>query len=193
MTEVETILIGLILGDGSLTPLSNRQHQLQLHLGYSERYFSYLKWIHQKLQPLGLNGIQPKRGYHQFHFYSKPSSLIGRLRTFFYPAGVKMVPKEIGQLLTEPISLAIWYMDDGTLDYRAKYHANACIATYNFSFHDCLQLRKVLIRNFGLQTTVSKSMMRGKIYYRLYFPSASMVKFMALIAPYMNHVLLTKS
>lgn len=184
--EIEAILVGLILGDGSLTPPSVRRHESQLHLGYCDRYLSYLTWLHERLTPIGVWPIKPKVGFRQHHFYSKPSIVIGKLREKFYPQGIKQVPANIDQLLIHPISLAVWYMDDGSLDFRAGYHANASIATYNFSKYDCYQLSAVLKKNFGLIANVHKSTMRGKTYFRLYFPSQSMQRFMECITPYMQ-------
>lgn len=186
MDEVSAILIGSILGDGSLTPLSVRRAESQLHLGYHERSLPYLEWLHGKLRPLGLNPIRAKRGYRQYHSYSKPSRFIGQFRRIFYQDGVKVVPEQINDLLVHPVSLAVWYMDDGSLDFRAGDHANASIATYNFSEHDCLRLSKVLLDNFGLRANVHRSTMRGKIYYRLYFLSENMEEFMALIGPFIQ-------
>jgi len=186
MNEVDAILVGSMLGDGSLTPLSLRKQESQLHLGYSKRYWSYLVWLHAKLRPLGVYAIQPKRGFEQFHLYSKPSSELGRLRNQFYPQGIKLIPSDIAQMLIRPISLAVWYMDDGSLDFREGYHANASIATYNFSEDDCHRLSGVLQDNFGLEAKVHRSTMRGKVYFRIYFPSKSMDLFMRLIEPYMQ-------
>lgn len=60
------------------------------------------------------------------------------------------------------------------------------IASYNFSNTDCLRLSGVLRKNFGLDCRVHQSTMRGKTYYRLYFPSSSMEEFMRLIRPYIQ-------
>lgn len=184
MDEVLAILVGSILGDGSLTPPSVKRQESQLHVGYHEKYLPYLEWLHQKLAPIGVNPIQVKRGFRQCHFYTMPSGLLGRLYRIFYPNGVKVVPEEIAGLLVHPLSLAVWYMDDGSLDFRVRYHANATLATFSFSENDCLRLSNVLERNFRLTTKVHRSTMRGKVYFRLYFPSESMASFMALIEPY---------
>ena len=41
---------------------------------------------------------------------------------------IKIIPHDIQKILNNPISLAVWYMDDGSLDYRPKYHHNASIS-----------------------------------------------------------------
>src|SRR3990167_1224606 len=110
MDEVRAILIGSVLGDGSLTQLSVRKQQSKLHLGYREQSLPYLEWLRTKLRRLGVNPIRRKRGYRQHYCYTKPSTLIGQLRHIFYDdAGRKVVPPTIAQLLTHPLSLAVWY------------------------------------------------------------------------------------
>ncbi len=184
MDKLSAILVGSILGDGSLTPSSVRRQESQLHLGYSEQYLPYLEWLHSQLQPIGVNPIQVKRGYRQYHFYTTPSGFVGWFRRMFYPDGVKVVAEDISGLLVDPLSLAVWYMDDGSLDFRAGDHCNASIATYNFSESDCLRLSRVLWSNFRLRANVHRSTMRGKTYFRLYFLSESMEDFLALIEPH---------
>ena len=102
----------------------------------------------------------------------------------FYPKGKKIVPKNIKELLRNPLTLAVWYQDDGTLDCRSKYHYNAMFATYCFSFSDCKLLAKALRENFNLDARVCKCKMRGKTRYRLYIASKSMNNFVGLVEPH---------
>ena len=171
------VVIGLILGDGNLRPPTKRKGESLLDVKYSDRYLSYLCWLHKVLKPVGVNPIKPKKEFNQHRFYTKPSKELGELYKIFYPQGVKIIPERIFRFLTNPLSLAVWYMDDGSLDFRDRYHFNACFATYNFSKNDCELLRKVLLLNFGLKTRVHKSTMRGKIYFRLYVLAESMERF----------------
>lgn len=178
------ILVGSILGDGNLTPVSKRKGESQLHVSYHSKFLSYLKWMHNELASLGVNPIRPKKGYEQYQFYTKPSKDLGKLRQTFYPHGKKIVPISIRKLLCDPLSLAVWYMDDGSLDNRARYHFNSSFATYNFSQDNCERLRETLLRNFGIQATIQKSRMRGKVYLRLYILAESMERFITLVAPH---------
>lgn len=180
------ILVGLILGDGSLTPKSKRRGESQLHLGYDDKNLSYLRWIHRQLKGIGVYPVKVKTGYHQHHFYSRPSRTLGTLREIFYPQGRKWVPRQIKDLLVHPISLAIWYQDDGTLDARPRYHWNIRIATYCFPKRDCARLAEALRQNFDLDVSVAKCTMRNKVYWQLYIKSSSMNRFIELIRPYIH-------
>lgn len=111
-----------------------------------------------------------------------------RTKKAFYPnEGKKIVPPNIKELLSSPLALAIWYQDDGTLDFRDKYHRNAMFATHCFSFEDCTLLKDTLQENFGIKSSVCKCRMRGKMYYRLYVFSASMEIFVEAIRPYIHN------
>lgn len=152
---------------------------------YSDRYSDYLVWIRNTLSENGLPvlGIQDhENGQHRFHVRS--SAELGELRRLFYPNGVKTVPTAIRCCLTDPLSLAIWYMDDGTLDFRELYHCNVSFATYSFTFDECKLLVETLKENFGIKSSVTKSTMRGKVYPRLYIWSRSMKVFLDLVDPY---------
>lgn len=179
--ECFAIVIGSILGDGYLAPY-NRREQAQLWFKYSDKSFLYLKWLHEKLTPIGVKPLKPKKGYNQHQFLTKPSFHLWQLRRIFYPKGKKIIPDEITNFLTSPLSIAIWYMDDGNLDFREKYHCNASFATYNFVKDDCEKLRKTMRINFDIETSVHQSTMRGKVYHRLYVLSKSMKRFVNLVS-----------
>jgi len=181
---VKSIMIGSILGDGFLDKPTRNGSRLTIK--YDDKSITYLKWLHKKLANFGVSEIKKKRGYHQHYFSTKPSFETAYLRNVFYPSGKKIIPFDIQKILNNPISLAVWYMDDGSLDYRLKYHRNASIATFCFSYKDCELLAKTLKVNFGVEARVHLSTMRGKKYYRLYITSKSFNDFMKLIKPYIN-------
>lgn len=178
------IIIGSILGDGWLRP-SRDNLKSSLELKYDDRYLSYLVWLHKMLIPLRVSPIKPHNGYHQHRFYVKLSEELGALRKLFYPKGIKIVPKEIKELLTQPISLAVWYMDDGNLDYRYKYHCSPSFATYGFTPLDCRLLVETLKNNFSLDVRIHRTTMRGKTYYRVYVSSTSTKQFFKLVGQYL--------
>ena len=121
----------------------------------------------------------------EIRFYTKHSVLIGEYRKLFYPQGRKIVPDNINELLTDPLSLAVWYMDDGTLDFRETYHCNVMLATYNFTFDECKLLVGMLKENFGIHSSVTKCTMRGKVYPRLYVWAKDTLRFLDIVDPYM--------
>lgn len=183
--HVQAILIGLILGDGYLSkPVGKKKSTSYLDLKYDENYLEYLRWIHKELKELHPSEIKKKKGFHQYRFYTKAREDIGFLRDIFYPNGTKIIPSNIVKYLKDPITLAIWYQDDGTLDYRDKYHANSLFATHCFTKEECDLLVGALHQIYNLDVRVCRCFMRGKLYFRLYVTSKSMPAFMKIITPY---------
>jgi len=181
------IIIGSILGDGFLTPLTKRRNLSRLWLKYDDDNLEYLRWLHRMLMPIGVEPIKKKGGnYTQHYFLTHSSRELGILREKFYKGGKKMIPEDIDELLVHPLSLAVWYMDDGNLDFRDHYHCNATFATYGFDRSGCDTLVKVLGKNFGIQCRIHRTTMRNKTYYRLYILSGSTDLFMDLVKPYMH-------
>lgn len=130
--KIKAILIGLTLGDGYLTPFVGASRRSRMEIKGDNKNLSYLRWLHSQLKPIGVSDLKPKRNYHQHRFYTKTTKETGKLRELFYPSGQKIIPRSIKKLLKNPLSLAVWYQDDGSLDYRSKYHYNAMFATYCF-------------------------------------------------------------
>ena len=185
LNEVSAILIGLILGDGHVTPITPRSLKSDLKVAYSDKYITYLQWLHGKLSPIGMGVISTIPSKNQHAFSSLASSLMAEYRKIFYPEGRKIVPLNIAELLTEPLSLAIWYMDDGTLinQFSKSYYA-ARFATYSFTYEEHLLLKAALSENFGIETSIVSSAMRGKKYFRLDIPTAYTSKFIEIVRPH---------
>lgn len=186
-TRSIAILVGLILGDGYITKPYGASQNAALDIKYDEKYLPYLHWLHNELSVYAPSPVRKKKGFHQFRFYTKRNCEIGHLRRLFYREdGTKIVPVNIADYLTDPITLAVWYQDDGTLDYRDKYHANALIATHCFTKEECQMLAYALSKNFQLDIRVCRCQMRGKLYFRLYVTSKSMDAFMQLVEPFIQ-------
>jgi hypothetical protein len=183
------IAIGSVLGDGFLHRLSKRKSTSQLYVSQHDSKLPYLKWLHSELgKNIKMNPIKPKTGYQQHWFMSEPDQRLGYLKRSFYFERRKIIPFNIKELLNNDRSLAVWYMDDGNLDKRSKYHCNSAIATYCFSFRECETLSEVFKENFGIKVSVNKTKMRGKIYPRLYIWSESMDRFVSLVKPFIHPV-----
>lgn len=184
---VQNIVVGSLLGDGWLRKLCRGTGTSIYAVKYNDKTIGYLEWLRDQVIELGPSLLKEKPGYSQHYFYTRARTDIGNLRKIFYPSeGKKVVPENIDELLTDPIGLAIWYQDDGTLDRRSKYHWNIRIATYCFSYEDCTRLKETVQRNFGIEVSVCKCQMRQKMYYQLYVPSKSMERFIETVRPYIH-------
>lgn len=185
-SRTRSILAGSLLGDGWLDPIS-KTGKSSYRAKYNDKSIGYLKWLRNQVSELKPTELKPIEKYSQHYFFTKYSRDLGEFRKLFYPKeGKKRVPKNISEFLGDPISLAIWYQDDGTLDCRSKYHWNVRMATYCFPYEDCVILAKTVKRHFNIEMSVCRCTMRGKVYYQLYVLSKSMKRFIETVRPYIH-------
>lgn len=178
----EQIIIGLILGDGGL---EKNGCNVRLRLEHGLKQAEYLDWLFKEFSDV--SGKSPrlvvdkyakhKKLYYKWRFSTKTLPELNKYYNLFYPQGKKKVPDNIVDLLIEPLSLAIWYMDDG-------YKRNDCnafrISTDNFSYEDQLKLLNCLRANFHIFGKLHKKANAWNIY----IPNAETKKFVQLISEY---------
>jgi hypothetical protein len=178
------ILIGAILGDGYLQKTGKRNARLKLE--HSEKQKDYIFWKYEELKnlmqdrPKRIERFNPRWGktyvYYRCQTHSMP--LLGRYKRYFYDeGGKKRVPENIEKLLRSPLSLAVWYMDDG--HYYAR-DGVGYIYLPKYSPEDLERLLGALKNNFGLEPKLIKK----KGYPVLYFPREEFEKLMAIIKPH---------
>lgn len=178
------ILIGILLGDGYLQKTGKRNARLKLE--HPEQQREYLFWKYEQLRnlmqdkPQRIERYNPvwKRTYTYYRCQTHSMPLLGRYKRYFYDEqGRKRVPENIAQLLKSPLSLAVWFMDDGHYYPRDGV---AYIYLPRYSEEDLKRLVTALEENFGLRPMV----VWKKGYPCLYFPRQETEKLMALIKPW---------
>lgn len=113
------MLIGTVLGDGFLQKTGAKNARLRLEHGGKQK--EYLFWKAAQFprlfqgKPLYLERKHPHSGsvYKYWRQQSNATPELGKWRALFYPEGKKRIPNALMKLLTEPLALAVWYMDDG--------------------------------------------------------------------------------
>jgi len=123
--EQKSILFGIILGDGYLQKTGKKNARLRLEHGKDQK--EYLLWKVRKLgkifqgRPKYLERIHPstKRKYCYWRHQSQSAPFLGKLRKIFYPEGKKIIPEKLERYLS-PLTLAVWFMDDGYYYLRDK-------------------------------------------------------------------------
>lgn len=184
LTEVEyATIIGSLLGDGCMER-NGRNVRLKIGHGLSQR--EYLEWKHSVLLRLAAGqtrfvpgAIHKKTGirYSRVEFATRSLELFEEIWTTFYRSGNKRIPCNIAELLHSPLSLAIWFMDDG-------YRRNDCnalrINTDAFSLDEQLLLVDAMKTNFAISCKIHK---KGK-FLNLYIPVSETKKFRETISQY---------
>jgi hypothetical protein len=175
----QEIITGTLLGDGHLeTQDSGKTYRLKIE--HCDAQSEYLEWLYQEFKSWipsePYTKVKNGSVYVGLRTYSHKS-----LQTFgkiFYPQGKKIIPRVIEKLLT-PLSLAIWFMDDGSL--KSVRHRTYVIHTLGYDRDELENVQKVLLKKFDLHTSLHSQ--KGK-YWRLYIQSQSADKFKKLIEPY---------
>ncbi len=121
------LLLGMILGDGYLQKTGENNARLRLEHSFKQK--AYLDWKYQQLRnlfqspPKFLKRLHPqsKRTYSYVRLQSHSSPVLGKLRQQFYSVeGKKCLPHDLNRVLKSPLTIAVWYMDDGYYDKRDK-------------------------------------------------------------------------
>ncbi|TSC62663.1 MAG: homing endonuclease [Parcubacteria group bacterium Greene0416_14] len=166
----KAILVGTLLGDGFLQKTGVRNARLRLEHGHAQKEYLLWKATHfPKLfqgKATYLERVHPisKKIYKYWRQQSSTTPELGRWRTLFYPDGKKHIPETLSEILTDPLSLAVWYMDDGYFDARSK---NSYFYLGRVTEHEAEIAKAAIKKNFGISGTVYDKKKKG---YTLFFP-----------------------
>lgn len=180
----KAILIGMILGDTYLQKTGKNNARIRLEQSMKQQ--EYLVWkAHQfpeffQGKPTMLTRLNPKYGktYEYVRWQSYASPEIGKFQKLFYLKDRKGIPSALSTVLVDPLSLAVWYMDDGYLYHRDKM---AYIYLPTYTKEEISILLSVLEKNFGINPIV-KTKKRNTMV--LVFTVSETRKLLAVISPY---------
>ena len=184
MTKAQKdIVIGTILGDSYIAvSISGKTH---IEIKQADRYKEYVFWLYDNLKYLfPVSTPKQRKDNNQWYVNSSFSSELNELHKLFYIEGKKTIPSNIGEMLTSPLSLAVWFMDDGTLDYRLKDHCAFHLCTNCFTRDETQRLIDVLYSNFGVKASMHYTLCRGKRHTRIYIGALGRERFIDLISLY---------
>ncbi len=160
--------MGTLLGDGSLQP---RKKFARLHIKHALKQLSLVDFkrsVFAEITNMKVRQFQQEvkgKKYYFAEFVTLTHKVFSDFYDCFYPNGHKEVPKNIGQLLVDPVSLAVLIMDDGSAE-----SAGLSISTHSFSKRGVKLLSQTIQNNFGISSNLR--MNKGK--HILYFSKASM-------------------
>lgn len=164
-SDQKQIIVGKLLGDGHLETANGKTWRLKIEHSLSQQ--AYVDWLYTKLKNLTPSEPKIKQQEVQGRVYSKywfNTSYSGSFRFYgqqFYVNGRKVVPKQINRWLT-PLSLAVWYMDDGSR--KSNQHRAKIINTQCFDQISLNRLQEALRLNFGIETKLRKQREGWQIY-----------------------------
>jgi hypothetical protein len=170
--EQKSILIGCLLGDGTL----RRKRNTLLEINHSSKQEDYVFWLYSKfkgcvLTPPKIRVNGPNRT--SYRFTTRSIVAFNVFYEKFYPGNLqKKIPRDLD---LNPLSLAVWFMDDGSKSRNALY-----LNTQQFNLEDQKYLISLLDNSFGIKATLNKD----KCYYRIRIRVSSIEKFRDLTSPF---------
>ena len=180
--EQKALILGTLLGDGSV---EKRNKNPRLRIDHSVAQKDYVFWKYDIFKNIATREPhvlyeQDKRSgkvFERWYFSTKAIPELEFYYRLFYQEGRKTITEEILDHFRDPLSLAVWLMDDG-------YKRNDCdalrLSTDCFSYEENLILRKCLFDNFGVSSKIHR---KGKVW-NIYIPSAQMKLTRGLLNPH---------
>jgi recombination protein RecA len=182
------VILGGVMGDGALSYGPGR-HAVRLRFGHGAKQAEYCDWKASLFANIGSSRSVNAKGA-VFHDVPALPELT-ELREAVYIDRKKVFSHEYLKQLT-PLSLAIWYMDDGSFATRAKGlqertrdgsgRSEICVEAMEPTTR--VRLRDHLADTWGIQATLMLKGARQKA--TLVFPKDETAKLHALIAPFVH-------
>jgi len=170
------ITIGSILGDGNLS--SNwSSTNYRLKISHSIKQSEYILWKYEILKDFVLTKPQVYEKTKSISFRTISHHEFTELYKLFYPFGKKVVPRNIEELIKDPITITVWFMDDGNIRKVKEKIYGYYLNTQSFSLGENKILIQALKNNFDIDSMVMKN--RGK--YRIYIGALGKEKFSQLV------------
>jgi hypothetical protein len=169
-----SVLIGKYLGDGTVT---KKGHVMVGHSGKQDFYVCHLaakfgnRPVHRSYAVL--NGKK--------HAVSRCRILAKRIWPDFPLEAKKVISQWLLDNLN-PVALAYWYMDDGTLSKAHNGRQFPLFCSESFTREDCLRICERLMVEWGLYTWLKKE--KWGHGYRIALKHESLERFFGYVAPY---------
>jgi hypothetical protein len=151
------VLVGSLLGDGTLRRQGNKRNAL-FEVNHAFKFKEYVDWKWQHFREYVLTPPKPRAGNGKrvaYRFTTRSLPVFTNYHQWFYGSGKKRVPSD---LELDTLTLAVWFMDDGSKSREAWY-----LNTQQFTREEQEFLRSLLKTTFGIGCALN----RDKQYLRL--------------------------
>lgn len=176
------IIRGSLLGDGNLSEngKKNNGFGIRFRLGHGLKQKKYLEWKASLFKNINSCIYQYKNS---IKFDSTPLPELFPLKKEMYKGKYKFLSADFLAALT-PLSLGIWYMDDGSLDIRDKAQTKGRIAFCVQKIHPAsrVQIQELLVNRYDVQTKIRFQAGRAI----LVFDQGNTKKFLNLIKKFIH-------
>lgn len=178
------LLVGIIIGDGYIGKVP---WSYQITVGHGASQKDYCEWKMNLVNEMKIFDTELhmytkkiKDKYMQYGF-SKTSKKLEKLYTLFIEDGHKVV-KNVLKYLKSNRSVAIWFMDDGSMESARKkqkdgtikyYRPNMKLCTHCFTYEENILIQKFFKEKYQIDCSIRKEVKRNRPgcpeYYYLRF------------------------
>ena len=161
------VLIGSVLGDLHIQKTPSRTGTCRLRFCHSVKQKEFVDWKYQVFekdfcQQVKSPFVEKSKTRNDYLFYTSYRDEFKQPHTDWYSLVestdpdkgerfVKQVPLNITQILTDPLALAVWYLDDGT----KRSDTESCrIATQSFLEKENKLLQEAVATNFTISAKI---------------------------------------
>lgn len=159
----QLLVVGSILGDGCLLENWSKTN-FRLSITHSQKQSEYIHWKYLQLKNFILSKPRKYDRNQSFIVRTISHPYLSQLHKVFYPKGKKIIPNNIREYLKSPLTIAVWYMDDGNIRKTNNKVYGYYLNTQSFSYSENKKLAHAMKYNFGINCSI----LRNKGYYRLY-------------------------
>lgn len=189
---------------GSLMGDSFRMSPSSLKMKHSIKQRYHLLWKYDNMiehispHSFSLSSAVDKRNgnsNYAFHFYTNANTDIENIISEFYPDGAKVISDSIMENLNE-LSLACWFMDDGTTRWYEEQGWNATceFCTDDFPHESILVIMRSMKEKWGLTASIRKNGAKkdGTAKYRIRLKVDDTQSFFDMVRPHVIPSMLYK-
>ena len=181
------LIISMIIGDGNISKIGEKRYRL--FVGHGEKQKDYCEWkmnllnnaclfdnklkMHTKLAGKDKNYIQ--------YFFSKENIVMKYFYDLFIEQKAKTI-KNVLKYMKSPMSAAIWFMDDGSVEPSRKkqkdgtikyYRPNMKLCTHSFSYEDNVRIQRWFKDKYDIECNIRQEKKKKDnnvvVYYFLRF------------------------
>lgn len=194
LTETEhNIILGTLLGDGFL---QKRSLKARLRICHSYKQKDYVNWKYNQLRRLCQRTkspqIQNRPLGRSYYFSTQSEKILIKYHDLFYTSDCdgnnfrKRIDLRVLDLVYHPLSLAVWWLDDGNARTDCR---GGRLATNCFSLNEQKILQNLLQKKFQIKSNIVRQTLKKKtIQYYLSIPSNSFEQLVQLISTYVNQI-----
>jgi recombination protein RecA len=177
-SDLQDLLLGSMLGDGSIKQEGKMAAYFREE--HAQEQKAYVKW---KEKAFGRLCRKPSDNPHGYGFSTVSLFEFAEMRAKFYSQNKRY--KHITTALLEqlnPLSLAVWYLDDGTNDSQYRANNEKTVHLHKLTEKECRSFEAVFAAKFGIKCTVTNRPKSGSARISFYGEQADRLE--EIIRPY---------